>query len=237
MKSRRGVVRRIIFAGALVFVIAYAIICSVEWRRRELAQELCADVQQLRVGTTTEAEVQRLSRKYNGTFTSSDSDQPAHYLVSIWSPLLIVGQHYYVLPGRRTWGAQAYLPIENGHLSRAYYALSSFRSDGLELSGSARLTGSQPFAAPEGVSYYVHQAHVTGPPTESLIVELSPAATPQEHKKGFDFNFSCLTGFRECKHVCELMPTAWKDLPVDRRIQYSDGPDKMMDSECRERVQ
>jgi hypothetical protein len=132
---------------------------------------------------------------------------------------------------------QAYLPIENSHLSRAYFALSSFRSDGLELSGSARLTGSQPLAVPEGVSYYVYQAHVTGPATESLIAELSPAATPKELKKGFDFNFSCTTGFREFKHVCELIPTAWKDLPEDRRIHYSDGPDKVMDSECRERVQ
>jgi hypothetical protein len=237
MKSRHVVVRRIIFTGAFIFVAAYAFIFSVEWRRRELAQELCADVQRLHVGATTDAEVQSLSRKYKGTYTNSGSDQPAYYLLSIWSPLFIVGQQHYALPGRRTWGAQAYLPVKDRHLSMAYFWLSSSRSNGLELSGSARLTGSQPFGAPEGVTYHVRQAHLTGPPTESLIVELSPAATPQERRKGFDFNFSCLTGFRECRHVCELMPTAWKDLPKDSRIQHNDGQDKVMDSECRERVQ
>lgn len=232
VKSRRDVVRRTIVACALVSVIAYGLICSVEWHRRALAQELCADIQQLRVGTTTDTDVQRLSRKYKGTLTSSDSDQPAHYLVSIWSPLLIVGRHYCALPGRKTWAAQAYLQIEHGHLSKAHFALTTYRSDGLALSGSARLTGSQPLAAPEGLSYFVYQAHVTGPATESLNVELSPGATPNEYRKGFDFNFSCTTGFLECKHVCELMPTAWRDLAPPRRIREPNGGAEGIDSDC-----
>jgi hypothetical protein len=240
LNSRHGLVRRTILACALILFIVYALDYSVEWRRRRLVQELSTDVQRLRVGLTAETEIQSLSQKYKGTYSKAekrgDSEESAHYLVAIWSPLLVVGQNYHTLAGRRAWGAQAYLPVENGHLSRAYFELASFRSDGLELSASARLAGSTPLAAPEGVSYYVYEAHVTGPPTESLNVELGPAATPEEYRKSFDFNLSCLTGFRECRHVCELMPTAWKDLPSERRIQYGDGRDKVMDSECRKRL-
>ena len=240
LKDRHDLVRRIILACAFILVIVYALDYSIEWHRRRLIQELSTDVQRLRVSLTTEAEIQALSRKYGGTYTGAgkqgDFDQPAYYLLAVRSPLLIVGGNYHTLPGRRAWVAQAYLPVENGYLGRAYFDLGVFRSDGLELSASLRLTGSKPLAAPEGVSYYVHQAHVTGPPTESLIVELSSVATPEERRKGFDFNLSCMTGFRECRHVCEVMPTAWKDLLPERRLQYSDGSEREIDSECRERI-
>jgi hypothetical protein len=227
-------------ASAFILVIVYALDYAIEWRRCELVQELTVDVKRLRVGVTTEAEIQTLSQKYKGTYSKAakhgDSEEPAHFSVAIWSPMVAVRQSYKTLPGRRVWGALAYLPIESGYLSRAYLAVGSLRSDGLELSASVRLAGSTPSAAPEGVSYYVYEAHVTGPPTESLNVELGPAATNVEYGKSFDFNLSCLTDLRECRHVCELMPTAWKDLPSERRIQYSDGRDKAMDSECQKRV-
>jgi hypothetical protein len=233
-------VRRIILACIFVLTIAYALAYSVERSRRRLVQELTIDAQQLRVGVTTEAEIQALAKKYKGTYFNAekhgDSEEPAHYSVAIWSPMLAVGQNYKTLPGRRAWGALAYLPVENGHLSRVYFELGSRCSDGLELSASVRFVGSTPFAAPRGVSYYVYEAHVTGPPTESLNVELSAAATSEEYKKGFDFNLSCLTRLSECRHVCELMPTAWKDLPSERRIKYGDGRNEMMDSECRKQM-
>ena len=240
LKDSRGLNRRIILACAFILVIVYALDYSLEWQRCRLIKKLITDVQQLRVRLTSEDEIQALSRKYGGTYTSAgkqgDFDQPAYYLVAVRSPLLIIGEKFRALPGRRAWVAQAYLPVENGHLSRVYFDVGAFRSDGMALSASVRLTGSKPMAAPEGVSYYVYEAHVTGPPTESLNVELSPAATAEERRKGFNFNLSCMTGFRECRHVCEVMPTAWKDFPVERRLQYSDGREKVIDSECRERL-
>lgn len=238
---RRSLIHRIILACVFIPATVYVLDYSLEWHRRRLIQELSADVQRLRVGLSTEAEIQALSRKYGGTYPATEkqvnSDEPAHCLVAVWSPLLISKGQYHTLPGRRAWGAQAYLAVENGHLSMVYFDLGVFRSDGLDLSASVVLPGMKPLAAPEGVSYYVYQAIVTGPPTESLRVELSPSATPEERRKSFDFKLSCFTGFRECRHVCEVMPTAWKDLPPGKHIQYGEGREKVTESECRERLQ
>jgi hypothetical protein len=130
----------------------------------------------------------------------------------------------------------ASLEVERGHLSNLRLSLFVSRSDGFGLNPSVVLTGATPLAAPDGAPYYVYEAHVTGPPGEALRIELSPAASPEERRKGFDLNFSCLTALRECRHVCETMPTAWKDLPSERHIRYSDGREKLANSECRERI-
>jgi hypothetical protein len=95
------------------------------------------------------------------------------------------------------------------------------------------LSGSKPFAASDLKPYYVYQAHVTGAPGESLGVELSLAATIEERKKGFGFNFSCLTALRECRHVCETFPSAWRDLPPERRLIYENGSTINDFEECR----
>jgi hypothetical protein len=241
LKHRNSLIYRVIIACAFILITVFALDYSIEWHRRRLIRELIADVQQLRVNITTETEIQELSRKYGGTYYGAakqgDLGESAHYLIAIWSPLLIIRQNYHTLPGRRVWGAQAYLPVENGRLSEVvHFGLGFFRSDRLELTASVQLAGKKPLAAPDGVSFYVFEAHVTGPPTESLNVELSPAATPEERRRGFDFDLSCFTGFRECRHVCEVMPTAWQNLPLERRIQYGDGREKVTDSECRERM-
>ncbi|MGH9681778.1 MAG: hypothetical protein ACRD4Y_17665, partial [Candidatus Acidiferrales bacterium] len=161
---------------------------------------------------------------------------PPYYLVSVQSPSLTFGESIHVLPGRRRWGVSAYLPIEDGYLSSVTFDLGVFRADGLMLNPEVVLTGKERLLAPDGVSYFVHQPVVSGPPTEMIKVELRPNASADERKKAFDFNFSCLTRFRECRHVCELLPNAWKDLHPESRIHYGDGREKVIDSECRDRL-
>jgi hypothetical protein len=236
----RKLIGRIAVACMVLVAVLYAFVFALERNRRQIVHKLSIDVQRLRVSQTTESEIRRLAQKYGGEYAGpkngANSYQPANYVVSVWNPGFYIGDLKRAFPGRRLWGAVAYLPVENGLLTGVHFGIGVQRADGLALDASVVMTGSKPFAAPEGLSYFVHQAHVTGPPTESLSVELSPAATPEERGKGFDFNLSCLTGFRECRHVCEVMPTAWKDLPLERRIQYGDGREQMTDSECRERM-
>jgi hypothetical protein len=108
-------------------------------------------------------------------------------------------------------------------MTNLHLSLQVLRSDGFGLHSTVRVTGSEPLMAPNGVSYYVYEAHITGPAGEALGVELGPAATMEERKKGFGFNFSCLTALRGCRHVCDTLPSAWRDLTPSGRLRYEDG--------------
>jgi hypothetical protein len=227
---------RTVFAVVLLVSAVYACALVIEWHRQRTVQELIKDVQGLRVDTTTEAEIHQLAQKYHGEYSGpghrTDSYEPANYVISVWSPGITIGVQKHALPGRRLWGAIAYLPVEKGVLSEVHFGAGVHRADGVALGSDVIMTGEKPRVAPEGVSYFVFQAHVTGPPTESLQVELTPASTPSERKKAFDINLSCFTALRECRHVCEVMPQAWNDLPSGRRIRNSNGGVTDNDSAC-----
>jgi hypothetical protein len=243
--SNQKISRRLIGSVfGMVFLIG--IVCAyghaLDWHRRQRSLDLIRDVEQLRVGQTSEAEIQRLSVKYGGHSVAQrlenpdNSFQPPYYLVSVQSPSVKLAESVHALPGQRLWGVSAYLPVENGYLSSITFDLGLFRADGLILNPEVVLSGNERLLAPDEVSYFVYQPVVSGPPTEMIKVELRPNATADERKKAFDFNFSCLTQFRECRHVCELMPNAWKDLPPERRTHYGDGREKVTDSECLDRL-
>jgi hypothetical protein len=119
------------------------------------------------------------------------------------SPYIMIADSARTLSGLRRWGFFVSLEVEHGYLRRLHLSQGMSRSDGFLLHSTVRLTGNNPLAAPGGLPYYVSEAHITGPRGEALIVELGPTATMEERKKGFGFNFSCLTGLRECRHVCD----------------------------------
>lgn len=77
----------------------------------------------------------------------------------------------------------------------------------------------------------VVEPHVTGPLTEAVAVHSD--ATAEEVRRAFNFKPRCLTGLRECQHVCECMPSAWKNLPLENRLRYPDEHQKVIDSEGR----
>jgi hypothetical protein len=187
----RKALARLAVACMVLVAVLYSCVLALERNRREIVHKLGTDVQQLRVGQTTEAEIQRLTQKYGGEYagakSGANSYQPANYVVSVWNPGFHIGDFKRAFPGRRLWGAVAYLQVENGLLAGVHFGIGVQRADGLALDASVVMTGSKPFAAPEGLAYFVHQAHVTGPPTESLIVELSPAATPPGAREGLRF--------------------------------------------------
>jgi hypothetical protein len=236
VKSRHRLPQRIILVCGFILVVVYVLFGTVEWRRRQYVRELISDVQGLQVNQISENEVGKLAQKYHGEYfgpvQGRDSHAPANYLIGFWSPGITFGDRKHALPGRRLWGATAYLPLENGVLSSVHFGIGVYRADGVTLSSKVVMTGIRALAAPEGVSYFIYQSHVTGPPTESLSVELSPAATPAERKKAFTFNLSCLSSLQECKHVCELMPRAWNDFPSERRRFNDNGGITRDDSRC-----
>ena len=214
--------------GVVVLVgLLYVVGFSLEWQRTQISRSLIGEQQGLEVGKTTEAQIRKLSDRYNGKFSAEhiqdEVPQASNYRVSVMSPYLMIADSARILPGLRRWGFFVSLEVEHGYLSRLHLSQGVSRSDGFQLHSTVRLTGNNPLAAPDGLPYYVSEAHITGPRGEALVVELGPTATMEERKKGFGFNFSCLTGLRECRHVCDSMPNAWRDLTPRRRLMYEDG--------------
>jgi hypothetical protein len=240
-KSRLRLIKRVLLAMAIFAFSAYLVELSFMYSRYSKATQLINSVQQLRIGITSFDEVRRLSERFGGTFYPAEESkflpsEGARYALDVFSPYLSLGDNTYPMlgPGLRIWLVSATLYVDGGHLTGIFLRTMVRRSDSLNLSTHVSVT-SQTLAAPEGVSYYVGEPDVTGPPTEALHVELRPNASSEERKKAFGINKNCLTSFHECRHVCELSPSAWNDLG-DHRLRYDDGREKLVDAECRQRL-
>jgi hypothetical protein len=203
------------------------------------ATRLIHSVQQLKIGITSLDEVRQLSDQYGGRFYQDEGPivlppNGASYVLNVWSPYLLIRDNAFPMlgPGLRVWLVSATLGVEGNHLSRVSLRIIVKRSDNLDLESEVSVT-TRNLAAPEEVSYYVGEPHVTGSPTEALQAELRPSASFVERTKAFDINTNCLTSFRECRHVCEVSPSAWNDLG-EHRLRYDDGREKVIDAECRQ---
>ncbi len=205
------------------------------------AERFIEDVEHLEIGVTSEEELRRFSIDHGGNiYPTAHREPPAVGEVdaSVWiwvlSPSLRFRDKVYSFPGfgQRQWATQAILDLRDGHLVRSVFGIAVRRSDGVELEAFVTL-GTKPFIR-YGYPYHVYDAHVTGPPTEFLGVEIGPDASKDEKQRGLGFNFGCLNRLNECRHVCEVMPSAWKDLPLDRRIHYPDRSEIAVDTECRQ---
>jgi hypothetical protein len=238
-KSWLRLIRRVLFAMAIFAFGVYLGELSFMHSRYSKAARLINSVQQLKIGITSSDEVRQLSERYGGRFYPDEgpkvlSPTGASYGLGVSSPYLLIRDDTYSMlgPGLRRWLVSATLYVRDGHLSEASLRLLVKRSDDLVLESKVLVTR-RTLAALEGTSYFVHEPHMTGPPTEDLSVELSPMASLEERKKAFDISTKCLTSFRECRHVCEVSPSAWKDLG-EHRLSYEDGREKVVDAECRQ---
>ena len=236
-KGRKSVVLGVAAVFALIG-LSYLAGYALEWHRTQISRNLIGELKRLDVGKTTEAQIRKLSERYAGKYSPAHFESqiqmwhPASYYVEVVSPYMMVAGSARTLPGLKSWLFYASLEVEQGYLSNLHLSLNALRSDGFWLHSTIRLLGKNPSGAPDGVAYYVSEAHITGPPGEALVVELGPTATWEEREKGFGFNFSCLTAFRECRHVCQTMPSAWRDLTPRGWLTYEDGRQVNDYSEC-----
>jgi len=205
--------------------------------KREEAKQLIADMQQIRSGKNSEEELRKLSQKYSGTFYMASGHEEqgrtnGRCELRVSGPFIVIRNHFLHVPGQRPWTVLATLDVKDGTLDGALLTVAVMRSDGVILQGFTGINSENLFGNIEP-SYAVLEPHITGPPTEAVDVHLRPGATTEQIRRAFDFNFQCLTGLRGCHHVCELMPSAWGDLPLEKRLRYIDGHENVIDSECR----
>jgi len=218
-------------SSAFIFAFAYA------HHRGEEVKQLIGDMQQIKSGMNSDEELGKLSKKYGGTFyTASGHEEPrrtdGRYELRISGPFIVIRNHFFHVPGQRPWTVLATFDVNDGTLDGALLVAAVMRSDGVILQGFTGINFKNLFRNLEP-SYAVLEPHITGPPTEAVNVHLRPGATAEQIRRAFDINFQCLTGLRGCQHVCELMPSAWEDLPLEKRLHYADGHENVIDSECR----
>jgi hypothetical protein len=228
-------------ATTLIFgiCVAYVLVWSYSRYKVRKAEKLIEDVEQLKIGATSEEELRRFSINHGGDFYSTAHRVPTaadEVEASGWISVLSAGLPFrgkvYSLPvfGQRQWATQVILDERDGHLVKSFFGITIMRPDGVQLEGFTTVTIG-PFI--DGYPYHVSDADVTGPPAEFLGVQIGPDASKEEKLRGLTFNFDCLTGLHPCRHVCELMPSAWRDLPLNQRIHYPDGHEILIDAECR----
>jgi hypothetical protein len=228
----------IVFACCILYLAAWSYSLSLARK----ARDLIGHAERLGIGVTTEEEVRGFSADHGGKFESYDQsaisgpdEAEATTSIQVFSPRVTIHGRDFHLPGfaQRGWGVLVTLGLRDGHLVRAMFGIAVGRSDGEVLEAQTTLGGPN-FAQSRGGPYHVYDAHISGgPPGEALDVAMGPQATEIERKHGLDFNLKCLTRLRECRHACELMPSAWKDLPLDRRMHYADHHELLIDAECR----
>lgn len=204
------------------------------------AARLVDSVRGLRIGVSTSEDVRQLSERFAGKLypvgplirRSLPVESSPTYFLMVTSPYIAFRDHYFhpVGPGIRFWSVAANLSVKDGYLSESSLEVSVQRSDDVSLISHLSVT-SELLVGPPGYSYYVIEPHVTGPPTEALHVNITPDANFDERRKAFVLGMRCLTSLRECRHVCELSPSAWPDLG-DHRLFYEDGHEKIVEAEC-----
>jgi hypothetical protein len=213
----------------LTYVCEYA----TEWHRRARLEALVQSIKTLQVGVTTDEEVRALSERFGGRFSPEGTfsePRTSTYSVGFSSPYIKGADGFHTLPGRRLWMVDVELVITDRRLVETYVRFILTRSDGYFLLPAVYVAKPNPLSHLDGATYFVSEPHVTGPPSEALKVFLSPEATTAEKDKAFRINFSCLTAVRECRHPCDLLPEAWRDLRVLHPGERVDS----MDADCRE---
>ena len=205
----------------------------MEWHRRQRLEALVQSIKTLQVGVTSDEEVRALSERYGGRFTPEGTftePRTSTYSLGFSSPYIFVADEYHTLPGRRLWMVDVDLVIRERRLIRASVRFMVMRSDGYVLMSGVEVAQRGPSYPPKWASYAVLEPHYTGDPNEGLKVLLGPEATAAERDKAFRINCSCLTAVRECRHPCDVLPEAWRDLRVLHPGERGDS----MDADCRQ---
>jgi hypothetical protein len=137
--------------------------------------------------------------------------------------------------GLKPWGAVALAGVKQGTVCYEEYSIGTIGNYNQQLRGSVANTLSSNHSQPGGdeVGYDVRFG-VVRTYTYTLAVNITKRATEAEREHAFDFDLSCLTSFRGCRAVCELMPSAWLDYQREAHENgWTTPPEELNDPRCR----
>jgi hypothetical protein len=224
MNSHATLARRIAAALLLVFLCAEGLVLSISYWNRLRAEELLRQIGNLKTGYSTQADVERIVRNYNGheapSYITSCVGAEASFSAGVSNQTLMkleMAHPWLRWFGARPWRASAMFSLRQNKLCYAVYQVDSWPqdNDGLQLSPVLVLAPSQDdlFIAvgdKENHRYGIIRS-VIRHTIHELSVAITPDATASERSHAFDLDLSCLTSLRPCQTVSQFMPAVWRD--------------------------
>jgi hypothetical protein len=201
------------------------------YRAAAKARSLLKDVRSLQPGKTTSAQVQQIVRRYGATsnrfwILKCESANPhwKPYATTVQSTMLNwIGEYDLIHNSRRLrqFGATQWIVAvsfgidEEGRLSCINFDVRSVPLHHDAVYASAYY--SQPYSSSDTRTYDVSYTGVHY--VQALRAGATTNATPEQVKRAFDFDPSCLTQIGGCQTACQVMPSAWLDFEREARQQ------------------
>jgi hypothetical protein len=196
-------------------VVGIGVETIANFRTQKAAETLLRGVQKLKVGESTEEDINRVVAEHSaesriGHFNFCGVGAETHRTVIGNSILNWLGYRSKVLRpfGNRVWRVEADFVVDKGKLCFVQFVLQT--SDpryGLQITSSSIATQDSedtkvvPYAVDAGTRYY----------TRYVRIETTTLAAEEERQHAFDFNLACLSRLRGCTTRCEVVPSAWLD--------------------------
>jgi len=219
--SRSPIVRWILqgfvaFALLAFSVVLTVFIVNVTYRYR--AESLLSDLQTLRVGKSTTADVQRIMNRHGGSTSPSYPSfcTPIDGAYDVWigsQPIARLAQSIPFLRrfGLRPWGTAATVVLREGRVCFLSYSLAMEDPKGnWEWQIESTLL-------PEQMNEVLgteHHGYRTGTQDirnfRILRSEVTPQATEEQRREAFTYDLSCVTSFRGCRGRCQIAPLVWE---------------------------
>lgn len=187
------------------------------------AASLLQDVKSLKVGESTEEDLQAVVTRYGGVTHFKFDDRGCIGPTKLHSLRLAnatsnsIGLRFPAVRvfGDRLWQVDVFLASAQDRVCHVRYQFQPMPRKGtewLDLSSSASMETS-----PDGQSYAVGLRRIHN--VRSLSAELFKGASDEQRTRAFDMDLSCLTRWAGCHNVCEVMPSAWIDYVKKAREQ------------------
>lgn len=197
-------------AIALVAVVAFVFLAGYAYTIRAQAESLLKDLVALKVGSSTESDVQKLIKKH-GRYLESQSysegiETTTFTVKNSWlsalriEPPAIFGAAVQLRDGR--------VDHINAWLSRSMDIFPTFQASAGMVDEYSEYTEH----VSKGIGHYGFPTPVGKP---YLRVRLDSHATPSQRQHAWDFSFRCLVKpGGECDLPCDYLPSAWRDYRV-----------------------
>jgi hypothetical protein len=226
---------RVVAAMTLLGVLALSVVFVLNLRAERQAVSLLQAVRTLRIGHSTEADVQRLVRRYGGEAGGDysglcPSPERTHTILIGSDKLNSLGERAaWLRPfGNRVWWVAVGVVMSHGTVcwiswnvradSSHNYTVLSLQTDSVQ-----GYPADKPYDVSAGtVSYF-----------RRIRVQLSTDAPPESFNHAFDYDLSCLARLGGCRTTCEVMPSAWVDYQKEAHERgWPLPPEELGDRHC-----
>jgi hypothetical protein len=211
--------------GIFAFIVCMTslAIYAINFRSRLRAEALLRDVRALRVEQSTTEQVKQMMIRHGGSPSNSYASfcEPRDGAYDVWTGSVTIYRISQALPvlerlGLHPWGTAATVVLRNGRACFVTYGFGMMAPRGdWQWEIQTRLMPTRTIDASSTTLSGYKSGTRDFKGVRWLRSELTPAATEEERRRAFSYDFSCLTRFTGCRQRCEVAPLVWLDVYGD----------------------